>query len=255
MGDPVTISLGLYELAMLLAGSIVTLWFQSQQGRKATEEAAREVAEQLDRIKEKLEKREQEPPEKGFPVPPLLPPKPEPKARCESKEEEKEREPQVDCKRDQLKMDKEKGGFDHERGTRWKKDVTKEIWEEDSGRIVDDKGNPVVNRKLIYVKLPDGTFRFSPDRDPKTGRRLPHSMLGKGKSVIGAGECEVDDKGRITEVNNMSGHYQPREKNLGATKKNMESRGLAIKNQTRWWLKDESMPGRWTQRLIDLDSD
>jgi hypothetical protein len=52
-------------------------------------------------------------------------------------------------------------------------------------------------------------------------------MLGAGEAVIGAGECETDESGKIKRADNFSGHYQPNEKNLMETKKNFESQGLS----------------------------
>jgi hypothetical protein len=52
-------------------------------------------------------------------------------------------------------------------------------------------------------------------------------MLAGGESVIGAGECQSDAEGKISQADNFSGHYQPKEEHLQATKKNMEEQGLA----------------------------
>ncbi len=93
----------------------------------------------------------------------------------------------------------------------------------------------------IYVKLEDHSFWFSlrpATRTPNIpGQRsmqtLPHSMLSRGNPVIGAGECETDSTGKVVYVNNFSGHYKPTEKNLKATKENMERQGLS--DQTAKW--------------------
>jgi len=123
-------------------------------------------------------------------------------------------------KADSIERDK-RNGWDHEACTKDGRDMSHAIFD-----------GPVKDRKLIYVKLPDGSFKFSPrpDPDPLARRRpttLPHSMLGKGGKVIGAGECETDENGAITRADNFSGHYQPPEKNLKETKKNMEEQGLS----------------------------
>jgi hypothetical protein len=119
-----------------------------------------------------------------------------------------------------------KHGWDHEAGTKDGKDVSYAIFDK-----------PAKNKKQIYVKLPDGSFRFSPREDvnPAARRRrgrttLPHSMLGKGRKVIGAGECETNQDGKIIRADNFSGHYQPNEENLQETKDNMEKQGLANEN-------------------------
>jgi hypothetical protein len=119
-----------------------------------------------------------------------------------------------------------KRGYDTAKGTKDGKDVSYSIFDK-----------PPKNRKLIYVKKPDGSFKFSPRPDPVPGKRtpptLPHSMLGGGDKVIGAGECETDGNGKITKADNQSGHYQPGEKNLKETKKNMEKQGLSTP-ETKW---------------------
>jgi hypothetical protein len=98
----------------------------------------------------------------------------------------------------------------------------------------------------IYVKLEDGSFRFSvrpTSRKPnlpnqRAGNTLPHSVIARGKPVIGAGECETDENGKVISIDNWSGHYKPGEKNLKETKKNMENKGLSI-TSTKWMLRDE----------------
>ncbi|KMK69025.1 hypothetical protein [Puniceibacterium sp. IMCC21224] len=88
------------------------------------------------------------------------------------------------------------------------------------------------NAELVYTKDAEGNFTFSPrpknDVNQRRGTRtLPHSMLGKAQPVIGAGECETDDQGKIARADNFSGHYQPGEKNLKETKDNFEEKGMA----------------------------
>jgi hypothetical protein len=96
---------------------------------------------------------------------------------------------------------------------------------------------PPKNQDLIYVKMADGSFRFSPrpQPNPLATRRvltLPHSVVAQGEKVIGAGECSTDSAGKIKEANNQSGHYQPKEINLEETKKNMEEQGLSTPDAT-----------------------
>src|SRR5207249_497021 len=128
------------------------------------------------------------------------------------KEEEFSQSDMRDAKKESIERDKKKG-WDHEKGT---KDGI------DKSRLIFD--SPVKKQKLIYAKLADGSFKFSPRPDPNPLARgprpltLPHSMLGKGGKVIGAGECETDENGKITRADNFSGHYQPGEKNLKETK-------------------------------------
>lgn len=137
------------------------------------------------------------------------------KAQKEEFDESDMREVKPDC----IKRDKRKG-WDYEKCTEKGKDVK---W-----AFLDQ---PAKSKKLIYVKLPDGSFKFSPrpDQNPLSRRRprtLPHSMLAKGDKVIGAGECETDKNGKIISANNHSGHYQPEEKNAKETNKNMKDKGL-----------------------------
>jgi hypothetical protein len=115
----------------------------------------------------------------------------------------------------------ERNGWDHKNAKRDGKDVSHALFP-----------HPLKNRELVYVKKKDHSFVFSPR--PKNdlnqrGRRttLPHSMLGAGEEVIGAGECETDGEGKVKRADNFSGHYQPNEKNLKETKKNLEEQGLA----------------------------
>jgi hypothetical protein len=128
-------------------------------------------------------------------------------------------EPLREPKPESLERDKERG-FDHEKKTHNGKDV---------GWALLDK--PPKNRELIYVKKPDGSFVFSPrpkqDLNQRRGLTLPHSMLAGGGKVIGAGECQSDADGKISQADNFSGHYQPKEEHLEATKKNMEGQGLS----------------------------
>jgi hypothetical protein len=127
--------------------------------------------------------------------------------------------PQRDPKPDSLQRDKERG-FDHEKKTYNGNDV--------SWGLMD---SPPKDKELIYVKKPDGSLVFSPrpqrDLNQRRGLTLPHSMLGEGGPVIGAGECKSDDQGKISQADNFSGHYQPKEEHLSETKKNMEEKGLA----------------------------
>ena len=51
-----------------------------------------------------------------------------------------------------------------------------------------------------YVVLEDGTLRI--------GKGDGHIALTRGGNVLAAGEVRVKS-GRITEVNNLSGHYEP----------------------------------------------
>jgi len=124
-------------------------------------------------------------------------------------------------KEESIERDK-KNGWDHEKCTKDGKDMSHQIFDA-----------PVKGQKLIYVKLPDGSFKFSPRPEPNPLARgprpttLPHSMLGKAGKVIGAGECETDADGKIVHADNFSGHYQPGEKNLEETKKNMEKQNMA----------------------------
>jgi hypothetical protein len=124
-------------------------------------------------------------------------------------------------KESSIERDKERG-FDHQAGTQNGVSKQHAMWDTPTAK----------NAELIYVKAADGKFTFSPR--PKTdlnqrggGSTLPHSMLGKGEPVIGAGECETDSEGKIKRADNFSGHYQPNEKNLKKTKENMEKQGLA----------------------------
>jgi hypothetical protein len=138
------------------------------------------------------------------------------------------RQPKIES----IERDKRKG-WDHENCLKDGKDVSWAIFNQ-----------PVKERKLIYVKLPDGSFRFSPrpDANPLARRRqltLPHTMLSKAGKVIGAGECETDKNGKITRADNFSGHYQPGEQNLIATKQNMENQGLSS-DQARFEVVDRS---------------
>lgn len=137
------------------------------------------------------------------------------KTQKEEFDESDMREVKPDC----IERD-ERNGWDYEKSTYFGEDVKWAFFDQ-----------PVKSKKLIYVKLPDGSFRFSPrpDRNPlvrRRGRTLPHSMLGKGDKVIGAGECETDKNGKIASANNHSGHYQPEEKNAKETNKNMKDKGL-----------------------------
>lgn len=135
--------------------------------------------------------------------------------------EEDNREP----KEDSMERDKRRG-WDHEAGTYQGRDM--------SWAMMD---TPPRGKELIYVKKADETFVFSPRpkndvNQRRGGLTLPHSMLGKGESVIGAGECETDAEGKIERADNFSGHYQPGEKNLEETKKNMEGKGLSSESAT-----------------------
>lgn len=123
-------------------------------------------------------------------------------------------------KPDSIERD-ERNGYDHEAGTLDGNSVQHALWDAPTAR----------NAELIYTKSSDGKFTFSPRPKGRGrgGRRatLPHSMLGKGQPVIGAGECETDAEGKIKRADNFSGHYQPNEKNLKKTKENFEKQGLA----------------------------
>ena len=134
-------------------------------------------------------------------------------------------------KESSLQRDKERG-WDHEKKTRNGKDV--------SWALMD---SPPKKQELIYVKKADGSFVFSPrpktDLNQRGGTTLPHSMLGGGGNVIGAGECVSDEDGKIAQADNFSGHYQPKEGNLQDTKKNMEDKGLAAEN-AKFEVKDAS---------------
>ncbi|HBL10692.1 MAG TPA: hypothetical protein DD379_04670 [Cyanobacteria bacterium UBA11162] len=128
----------------------------------------------------------------------------------------------------------ERNGYDLENCTYRGKDQTHQIVEEPYKK----------HYPWSYVKLEDGSFRFSPrltSRQPnlpnqRIGMTLPHSMLARGKPVIGAGECETDENGKVISIDNFSGHYKPGEKNLKETKKNMESKGLSTP-LTQWILR------------------
>jgi|JI10StandDraft_1071094.scaffolds.fasta_scaffold522711_2 hypothetical protein len=95
----------------------------------------------------------------------------------------------------------------------------------------------------IYVKLEDHSFLFSKrpeERQPKlagqrTGKTLSHSLLARGKPVIGAGECETDENNKIIRVNNQSGHYKPLFKNLRESIKNMKEKDL-VTEKTEYFL-------------------
>jgi hypothetical protein len=130
-----------------------------------------------------------------------------------------EGEPIREPKADSLERDKSRG-FDHENKTYNGRDLSYGLMD-----------TPPKNKELIYVKKPDGTFVFSPrpklDLHQRGGLTFPHSMLAGGKSVIGAGECQTDADGKISHADNFSGHYQPKEEHLQATKNNMEGKGLA----------------------------
>jgi len=138
-------------------------------------------------------------------------------------------EPLRDPKEDSIKRDKD-NGWDHEKKTHNEKDV--------SWALMD---KPPKDKELIYVKKPDGSFVFSPrpkrDLNQRAGLTLPHSVLADGKPVIGAGECQSDADGKISQADNFSGHYQPKEENLEATKKNMEEQGLAA-SDSKFEVKD-----------------
>ena len=127
--------------------------------------------------------------------------------------------PQREPKPESLERDKERG-FDHKDKTYNGKDV--------SWALMDA---PPKGKELIYVKKTDGTFVFSPrpqrDLNQRRGLTLPHSMLGDGGPVVGAGECQSDADGKISQADNFSGHYQPKEENVQATKENMEKQGLS----------------------------
>lgn len=128
-------------------------------------------------------------------------------------------------KPESIERDK-RNGWDHEKGTRDGKDVSYALF-----------STPPKSKELVYVKKKDHTFVFSPrpknDLNQRTRRTtLPHSMLGAGEAVIGAGECETDENGTIKRADNFSGHYQPNEKNLKETKKNFEDQGLGGKGAT-----------------------
>lgn len=124
-----------------------------------------------------------------------------------------------ECKPDSLERDKQRG-WNHEESTYQGRDMSALMFSEAPR-----------NRELIYVKKADHSFVFSPrpkrDLNQRRGLTLPHSMLAKGEKVIGAGECETDENGQIKQADNFSGHYQPKEKNMAETKKNMESKGMA----------------------------
>ncbi|WNG51565.1 hypothetical protein F0U60_51110 [Archangium minus] len=124
-------------------------------------------------------------------------------------------------KADSIERDK-RHGYDHKNGTKDGKSVSYALWD-----------TPPTNKELVYVKKADHTFVFSPRPKNDLNQRnrgratLPHSMLGAGEAVIGAGECETNEEGKITRADNFSGHYQPNEKNLKETKKNFEQQGHA----------------------------
>lgn len=130
----------------------------------------------------------------------------------------------------------EKNGYDLKNCTYRGRDQTHRIVEEPYKK----------HYPWIYVKLEDGSFRFSlrpTSRQPnlpnqRVGHTLPHSMLARGNSVIGAGECETDENGKVIAIDNWSGHYKPGEKNLKETKKNMEDKGLST-TSTKWMLRNE----------------
>ncbi|HHC24188.1 MAG TPA: hypothetical protein ENK58_02055 [Desulfobacterales bacterium] len=134
-----------------------------------------------------------------------------------------------------LKKDK-KRGYDPEKCQYKGKDLSHKIFD-----------TPLRNQELIYVKLEDHTFKFAlrpKERVPnKPGQRridtLPHSMLARGKRIIGAGECETDENGKIIEINNHSGHYQPDEDNLRETKENMMSQELT-RSAVKWKVFDKT---------------
>lgn len=128
-------------------------------------------------------------------------------------------------KEDSVKRDKERG-WDHEKQS---------LNGESKSSLVFDKAPK--GRELIYVKMADGSFRFSPrpTPNPLVTRRiltLPHSVVAQGQKVIGAGECVTNAEGKIAEADNQSGHYQPKEINLEETKKNMEEQGLSTPDAT-----------------------
>lgn len=149
-----------------------------------------------------------------------------PAEQCGEQSSSPKSEPGVDPKvlrkpKEESVVRDKKRGFDAEKGTKDGKDMSWQMWEK-----------PPKGQNLIYVKLKDGTFRFAPRPKPNPlartrGITLPHTMLGKGDEVIGAGECETDGNGKITRANNFSGHYQPNEANLKLTKDNMEKQGLS----------------------------
>lgn len=114
----------------------------------------------------------------------------------------------------------------------------------DESHQIQDKKPFKKKMPLIYVKLEDHSFRFSMrpyDRQPnipnqRIGYTLSHSLLAKGKPVIGAGECDTDDNGNIILVNNKSGHYKPLIKNLRESMKNMKKQGLVVENTEYYFI-------------------
>lgn len=102
------------------------------------------------------------------------------------------------------------------------------------GKIVDAKGNLYDTKdagtahsgkgKSIFVMDENG--RIYASKTHAVGE-FHHSSLGGGKPVAGAGEIVVDN-GKVTEISNRSGHYQPDQRTNAQVLEELKSREVDI---------------------------
>ena len=82
--------------------------------------------------------------------------------------------------------------------------------------------------RMIYVVTGD---RLLVSKRTVMGEHITHAVLAAGYPVQAAGEFEVVDYGdlmTVMELNNVSGHYQPRSESLDVATEAFEKRGLRV---------------------------
>ena len=83
---------------------------------------------------------------------------------------------------------------------------------------------------MIFVLLPGGGLVAAPRQ--QRGEHISHAVLANSGPVLGAGEFQMDFDGSamvVSELNNMSGHYQPGAEALALAKAAFEAAGIDVR--------------------------
>ncbi|MDP3268613.1 MAG: hypothetical protein Q8M40_06130 [Legionella sp.] len=97
------------------------------------------------------------------------------------------------------------------------------------GCLYRGRGNNKINTgdyvRHIFIMDMQGNFYSNQDGEYRNGRRIGHPSFTQGEAVAGAGEIQIK-AGKITHINNMSGHYLPGPLSLHRVINELENRGV-----------------------------
>ena len=83
---------------------------------------------------------------------------------------------------------------------------------------------------MIFVLLPGGGLVAAPRQ--QRGEHISHPVLANGGTVLAAGEFQTDFDGSaivVSELDNMSGHYQPSSATLALARTAFEAAGINVR--------------------------